>query len=664
MRPSKTVEMIKRLLDVAIGILGCFTLLFLFPILAILIKWETPGPVIYQQIRIGKNRRSKNQSSNTLNEKRREDLGGSLFTIYKFRTMGTDAEKSGPQLWTKSNDLRVTRVGRILRALHLDELPQFYNILKGEMSFIGPRPERPFFTKQYMVSIPNYSDRTLHIQPGLTGLAQIVLGYDDTYESVVRKTHYDLSYRASLSSFFSWIKMESWIYWHTLFYIFHVSSLLRKQKVFDGNKSKSKYTFQAQSEEIFHEVFIHQSPESKILTLRGKSPSALSEKLGDINFSGIKDLRVYLTPGQLDLQDLGSLIHLMDQVKRLGGTLSIKELYPNVKDLLKEIKLNQSIKIYSDMESIPNFLTIDVECWFQAYNLREVAPHSMWHRLNTHIVENVEKLLGILEIHRTQATFFVLGWVADHFPEVIRMIDEKGHHIGVRGYYHNLVVKMTPNEFEDDLYKTINAVSKYTSQKINTSRASNFSITKDTLWALEILSRYGIENDSSIYPVYRGEIGYSNYPNRFPHRIILENQKVIKEIPLSIAEILGKEFPIGGGGFFRLYPYWYTARFLKKLNDKKLPGVVYIQPWELDPKQPKQSVNWVKSFRHYVNLETTETKLHKLLEQFKFGSIEQNLKHPDMEKILARYPVYLKTLGGKSEDTSSFSQKIFRAKQY
>ena len=132
--------------------------------------------------------------------------------------MRLDAEKAGPQLCGKSGDARVTGLGRILRKLHLDELPQFWNVLKGDMSFIGPRPERPHFTVQYAEQIPGYLERTRGLKPGILGLAQIVNGYDDSLQSVVRKTRFDLAYRASLENFGAWLRLESWIFVNTFGY--------------------------------------------------------------------------------------------------------------------------------------------------------------------------------------------------------------------------------------------------------------------------------------------------------------------------------------------------------------------------------------------------------------------------------------------------------------
>jgi lipopolysaccharide/colanic/teichoic acid biosynthesis glycosyltransferase len=170
MRPSTAVSALKRILDIAVGLAGTAAFLIAYPILALLIKLESQGPALYRQSRVGLDKRS--TLGNLADTRRETDVGGKPFTIAKFRTMRNDAEKNGPQLCGKGGDPRVTRLGRILRSTHLDELPQFWNVLKGEMSFIGPRPERPHFTVRYFKEIPMYRERTRYVKPGITGLSQ------------------------------------------------------------------------------------------------------------------------------------------------------------------------------------------------------------------------------------------------------------------------------------------------------------------------------------------------------------------------------------------------------------------------------------------------------------------------------------------------------------
>jgi lipopolysaccharide/colanic/teichoic acid biosynthesis glycosyltransferase len=202
---------LKRGLDILLALIGVILSSIFFLILPVLIKLDSRGPIFYSQLRVGHNRRRQNRrnlivatSANRRNGNRRAtDLYGRSFNIYKFRTMREDAEKKCGPVWASDNDPRITAVGRLLRRTHLDELPQLFNILKGDMSFVGPRPERHFFVDQLAVKIPQYTDR-LNVKPGLTGLAQIKTGYDVSIESVKEKLSYDLEYcqNGNLKSYF------------------------------------------------------------------------------------------------------------------------------------------------------------------------------------------------------------------------------------------------------------------------------------------------------------------------------------------------------------------------------------------------------------------------------------------------------------------------------
>lgn len=204
---------LKRLLDFAGAAIGLALLSFIFLILSLLIKLDSKGPVFYYQIRIGRNRRRKSRRTLTAetridrryNDRRKQDLHGQPFVIYKFRTMREDAEKKCGPVWATDNDPRITTVGKFLRETHLDELPQLLNILRGEMSFVGPRPERPHFVSQFSHQIPDYTKR-LKMKPGLTGLAQVNCGYDNSMESVMNKLKYDLEYNQN-GSLYSYLKI-------------------------------------------------------------------------------------------------------------------------------------------------------------------------------------------------------------------------------------------------------------------------------------------------------------------------------------------------------------------------------------------------------------------------------------------------------------------------
>ena len=189
--PSLAFRAGKRAFDILASIIGLTLFALVLPALALIIKLDSPGPVFYDQERVGINRRRQRRSLDD-SERRKVLQPGRPFAIYKLRTMSTDAEANGPQ-WATQGDARVTRVGRFLRRTRLDELPQIWNVLQGDMSLIGPRPERLCFIRQLEVDVPNYHDRLL-VKPGLTGLAQVRNGYDSTVESVCRKVEFDRQY--------------------------------------------------------------------------------------------------------------------------------------------------------------------------------------------------------------------------------------------------------------------------------------------------------------------------------------------------------------------------------------------------------------------------------------------------------------------------------------
>jgi lipopolysaccharide/colanic/teichoic acid biosynthesis glycosyltransferase len=190
----------KRLVDVCGSIIAFILLAPLLPIIALLIAATSSGPILYHQLRIGK---YSNQQA-------------VVFKMYKFRTMFVDAEQQSGAVWATSNDPRITPVGRFLRKCRLDEIPQLINVLKGEMSLIGPRPERPDFYQKLDDAIPFFADRTYGVTPGITGLAQVNQGYDSCIDDVRRKVAYDHSYALCLSSLFLWLKTDVYILFKTV----------------------------------------------------------------------------------------------------------------------------------------------------------------------------------------------------------------------------------------------------------------------------------------------------------------------------------------------------------------------------------------------------------------------------------------------------------------
>lgn len=206
LEPSPTVRAIKRILDVALASAGIVIAAPFVGLVALLIRLDSPGPVFYSQERVGQDRRRRRRP--TANDRRHRDLGGRPFTIYKLRTMREDAESATGPVWAQKGDARVTRLGKYLRLSRFDELPQLWNVLRGEMSLVGPRPERPHFVVQLAQNVPGYRLRLAAAKPGLTGLAQVFWNYDTSVEGVRVKVAYDLAYGESLGSLATYLPME------------------------------------------------------------------------------------------------------------------------------------------------------------------------------------------------------------------------------------------------------------------------------------------------------------------------------------------------------------------------------------------------------------------------------------------------------------------------
>lgn len=264
-----------------------------------------------------------------------------------------------------------------------------------------------------------------------------------------------------------------------------------------------------------------------------------------------------------------------------------------------------------------NALSFDIEDWFQVENMKCAIPFSEWENHELRVVRNTEKILSILKEVDTRATFFILGWIAERCPDLVREIAGEGHEIASHGYSHQLVYMMARDEFREDIRRSKEILEDIGKVKVCGYRAPSFSITKDSLWALDILKELDFTYDSSIFPVsFHDRYGFSSCDGR-PFR--WENG--LLEIPLSVYKIGNFALPVAGGGYFRLFPYWYFKYFLSRLNAGNQSFTFYLHPWELDPDQPRVNIPLGYRFRHYVNLSSTERYLRRLLGDFKFERI-------------------------------------------
>ncbi|NIN36293.1 MAG: DUF3473 domain-containing protein [Gammaproteobacteria bacterium] len=268
-----------------------------------------------------------------------------------------------------------------------------------------------------------------------------------------------------------------------------------------------------------------------------------------------------------------------------------------------------------------NALTIDVEEYFQVHGFQTVVDRSTWDHYPSRVVVNTRRILRLLADYDVHATFFILGWIADRYPDLVKEIATRGHEIANHGYWHELIYRQTPDEFAADLRQSLDAIGRALNgfnglPQPAGYRAPAFSITKQSLWALDILRDHNIIYDSSIFPlVAHDRYGISN-ANRFANKTFGD----LWEFPVSTIRLGKQNWPVAGGGYFRLFPLWITRQAIRHLNAQGHPAVVYLHPWEFDPDQPRIPNAPLRTrFRHYVNIGKTESRLRALLNEFEFA---------------------------------------------
>ena len=268
-----------------------------------------------------------------------------------------------------------------------------------------------------------------------------------------------------------------------------------------------------------------------------------------------------------------------------------------------------------------NILTIDIEDYYMVSAFAEVIPFNSWSNYESRVVNNTKRILHILKEFHAKATFFVLGWVAEKYPDLVCEIFQDGHEIASHGYAHQLVYNQTPDEFRDDIRRTKYILEKIIAMPVLGYRAPSYSIRNRNLWALDILVKEGFLYDSSIFPAYHARGGISN-AYRYPSRIKANMESII-EIPLSTIRLFGYNIPMAGGGYFRIIPYLLIQKSIQIINAKSQPAVFYLHPWEIDPLKPRVSIHGMSKFKHYLNLDKVENRFRRLLEDFKFLSIKE-----------------------------------------
>ena len=273
-----------------------------------------------------------------------------------------------------------------------------------------------------------------------------------------------------------------------------------------------------------------------------------------------------------------------------------------------------------------NAFTVDVEDYFQVSAFEKNIARSQWADFPHHVVDNTERILDLLAEHEVKGTFFVLGWVADHYPQLVRRIADAGHELASHSYWHRLVYELTPEQFREDLRNSKRVIEDASGAAVDCYRAPSFSITRKSIWALEILVEEGFSCDSSVFPIVHDRYGIPDAKTGI-HQIQTPSGP-IWEFPPSVRRLAGMNLPVSGGGYFRLYPYAFTANSFWRINHQQNEAFMfYVHPWEVDVEQQRMPfAKGATRFRHYVNLHTTEHKLRRLLRGFSFGTISDVLR--------------------------------------
>lgn len=275
--------------------------------------------------------------------------------------------------------------------------------------------------------------------------------------------------------------------------------------------------------------------------------------------------------------------------------------------------------------SITNALTFDIEDWFHMVEIDAVADTKLWPTLPSIVEKQTHWILDTLDEHKTKATFFVLGWIADRYPQLVRDIAFRGHELATHSFWHQKVYEMSPDAFRADLKQSIEAIENAASQRVRGYRAPSFSITPGSEWALDVLLDESLTYDASLFPASRGHGGYpcTIRPHQFTST---PSGRPITELPMSVMSFCGKKLAFSGGGYLRLLPQRIIAAGFDQLHAANVPVVVYLHPRDFDVDCPRVPMPLSRRFKCYVGLKTTRDKLRWMLKTYKFDSCEAVLQ--------------------------------------
>ena len=275
---------------------------------------------------------------------------------------------------------------------------------------------------------------------------------------------------------------------------------------------------------------------------------------------------------------------------------------------------------------IKHTISIDFEEWYQTKSLAHIFPEKTWNSLEGRLPLQTELLLNLFEEHNITATFFIVGWTAKKYPDLIKRIFTAGHEIASHSYLHIPIPEMSQKQFKEDLSRSKSCLEELTGERVHGFRAPSWSLTKETMWAVDTLQELGFEYDSSVFPISLryGQKKSPRQPFQFPNGLW--------EFPFSTIRIGNYNVPVGGGAFFRAQPFWLTSMSLRYYSIKKQQFILYFHPWEFDPEHPKIKLNPKSWFVHYYNLEHTLPRLKHLIKKNNYSTFIDTLQQLKNQK--------------------------------
>lgn len=269
---------------------------------------------------------------------------------------------------------------------------------------------------------------------------------------------------------------------------------------------------------------------------------------------------------------------------------------------------------------VTHVLSVDVEEYFSVEAFSRYVKREEWDTFPHRVVKNTTRALEILEKYNVRGTFFVLGWIAERYPNLIEDIHVKGHEVASHGYDHRMITSLSEEEFRADIKASKEILENITGCAVHGYRAPTFSIVKGTSWAYEVLMEEGYRYSSSVYPIWHDRYGWPSF-GCLPKKVLEKNDLRLWEIPMSVWRWGPLNIPFGGGGYLRAYPLFLTRLLFQKVSEIGRPGIIYIHPWELDNEHPRVRASYLSRKRHYHGIGGMERKLERILKDFKFDTM-------------------------------------------